>query len=91
MSTNQINMEQRDSFKGTEMVAQEQNNLAKTGLDKKQRIGIGVTAMGSLICFVSCILTMLDTTGEYHGLVLYGFTSIGVTAIVAGFYLIFEP
>ena len=85
-----------DTYKKPEIMLQNQDDAEKssiktTGLDKKQRIGIAITAIGSLICFISCILTILDNTGAYRGLVLYGFTSIGVTTIVAGFYLIFEP
>jgi exonuclease III len=62
---------------------------AKSG-QKQTSSGFMVASIGSFLCMVSCILTLLGVLPEMRFLILYGFTSLGAVLIVAGLYLIFE-
>ncbi|MBP7184839.1 MAG: hypothetical protein KBA06_04980 [Saprospiraceae bacterium] len=52
--------------------------------------GFKITGAGSFLCFISCVLTMLNVMPEYRSFFLYGLTSIGASLILVGFYFIFE-
>ncbi len=58
--------------------------------DHKQQNGFILTGIGSLLCLISCVLTILNPIPEYRYLILIGLTSIGTCIIFAGFYMIFE-
>lgn len=60
---------------------------------EKQRMqGTLLILSGALICFVSCVLTMMDVFppgGIVHGIVLYGLTGLGVCVAFFGLSYIF--
>lgn len=63
----------------------------KQRADERQRTGFILSAVGSLFCFVSCILTLINPLPELREFILFGITSLGVVVIFVGFYYIFEP
>lgn len=58
--------------------------------EERSRMGFYLTAIGSFLGFVSCVLTMMDIFPELRGFMLYGLTSLGLLLIFAGLFLIFE-
>jgi hypothetical protein len=56
----------------------------------QQRNGFMLAGIGSFVCFVSCVFTMLDVFPAMTGFLLYGLTTIGVLIILAGLIMIFE-
>lgn len=59
--------------------------------EHQQQNGFILTGIGSLLCLISCILTIINPIPEFRYLILIGLTSIGTCIIFAGFYMIFEP
>ncbi len=57
---------------------------------KRQNTGFGLLSAGALLGFISCVLSMLNLVPELFGIFLYGFTSLAIIFILAGFYFIFE-
>ncbi|QQR97089.1 MAG: hypothetical protein IPK18_09320 [Sphingobacteriales bacterium] len=62
----------------------------KSKIEKRQTLGFIAAGIGAFLCMLSCILTLIGVLPEMRGLILYGFTSLGITVIVLGLYLIFE-
>ncbi len=56
----------------------------------KMQNGFILCGIGSFLCLMSCVLTMLNFMPEFSNFFLVGLTSIGVTLILAGFYFVFE-
>lgn len=56
----------------------------------QQRNGFMLAGVGSFVCFISCIFTMVDVFPAMTGFLLYGLTSLGVLIILAGLIMIFE-
>lgn len=63
----------------------------KAKADRLQQRGFLITALGAILCFVSCVMTMINPFPEMVGLFLYGLTSVGLVVIFTGLYLVFEP
>ena len=62
----------------------------KIKLEKRQLSGFIITTIGGLLCFISCIFTLLNIIPSLREFVLYGLTTIGIVIILVGLYLIFE-
>lgn len=52
--------------------------------------GFILLGMGSVVCFSSCILTILNSDPALTGWLLYGLTSLGVIKAFAGLVMVFE-
>ena len=57
---------------------------------QKQKIGLTLLVIGSIACFISCVLTILDVFPALNNFFLYGLTSMGVVVIFGGLVLVFE-
>jgi uncharacterized protein YjeT (DUF2065 family) len=57
---------------------------------KQQKTGLALLVIGSLICFSSCILTMLELMPTLTDFFLYGMTSAGVVVVFGGLVMVFE-
>lgn len=57
---------------------------------KKQMIGFICLASGSLLGFISCVLTLTNPIPEIQTLFLYGLTSLAIIIVFFGLYSIFE-
>lgn len=57
---------------------------------QKQTNGFIVTAIGAVLGFISCVLTLTNPIPEFFNLILYGLTSVAILLIMLGLYLIFE-
>lgn len=64
--------------------------IKKEKNDLQQRRGFILLGIGSLLCFFSCVFTMLHLIPSLTGFLLYGLTSIGVIIIFAGLVMVFE-
>ncbi len=58
--------------------------------EKRQMYGFIITTVGGLLCFFSCIFTLLNVIPSLRDFILYGITTIGIIVIVIGLYLVFE-
>ena len=58
--------------------------------DRRQNNGFIITAIGSFLCFLSCVFTMLNLFPSLVGFFLYGLTTIGIVLVMYGLYFIFE-
>ena len=58
--------------------------------DKKQMKGFIMTGVGSFICFISTVVTLLNPSPELTNFFLYWMTSIGILVTFWGLYWIFE-
>jgi hypothetical protein len=62
--------------------------------DKKfeSRVANGwkLMALGSILGFIGCVLTILDIIPEWRDIWMYGLTSVGVSVAFFGCYLVFE-
>ncbi len=56
----------------------------------RQSTGFVVVGIGAVLCFISCMVTLLQLTPGMGDFMLYGLTTIGATIIVAGLWLVFE-
>jgi hypothetical protein len=56
----------------------------------RQELGVIILIAGSLIGFLSFILSYLNLFPSFFGATLYGLISVSILMIVGGFYLIFE-
>jgi hypothetical protein len=74
-----------------DLVAELVADFKKHRADQRQRTGFILAGVGSLFCFISCLLTLLNPFPEYREFILYGITTLGVVIIFIGFYYIFEP
>lgn len=57
---------------------------------KRQNIGFVLVAIGALLGFISCVLTMINPIPALCDFFLYGLTSIAILIFFVGFYLVFE-
>ncbi len=64
--------------------------FTKQKIAKKQNLGFQLLAIGSVLGFLSCVMTMLDLTPGWNGFFLYGLTSAAILVIFYGLYLVFE-
>ena len=57
---------------------------------KKRVMGLSLILAGALVCLLSCVLaiTLYMSKGNF-ALVLYGFTSLGIILVFAGFTQVF--
>ena len=57
---------------------------------KKRVLGLSLILAGAIVCLLSCILAItLHMSQGNFSLVLYGFTSIGIILVFAGFTQVF--
>jgi len=56
----------------------------------QQRRGFVLLGIGSLLCFLSCVFTMLHLIPSLTGFLLYGLTTFGVIIIFVGLIMVFE-
>lgn len=63
---------------------------ARKLIEKRQHIGFVYLAVGALIGFLSCALTMLNIVPSLNGFFLYGFSCMAILLILYGLYFIFE-
>jgi len=57
---------------------------------KRQFNGFACLAIGALLGFLSCVLTLINPVPELYNLILFGLTSISILVVFAGLYFIFE-
>lgn len=57
---------------------------------KRRNLGFILVIVGSVLGFLSCVLTMVDILPAFSNFCLYGLTSFGVTLAFVGLYFIFE-
>lgn len=75
---------------GDETIAAYLKEFAKQKIKRKQSNGFIVTGIGSVLGFISCVLTLTNPVPELFHVVLYGLTSVAILLIMFGLYLIFE-
>ena len=57
---------------------------------KRQNKGFTFAAIGALMGFVSCVLSLTNPIPELYYVILYGFTTAAILVIFVGLYFIFE-
>jgi hypothetical protein len=57
---------------------------------QKQKNGLALLVIGSIACFISCVLTIADVFPALNNFFLYGLTSMGVVVVFGGLVLVFE-
>jgi hypothetical protein len=62
----------------------------KAKIAKRQAMGGYYLAAGSILGFISCLLTMTNPIPSLYYVILYGLTSVVVVLICIGLYLVFE-
>jgi len=58
--------------------------------DQRQKPGFVYMGIGSVLGFLSCVLTMMDLVPGMNGFFLYGLTSVAIAVVLYGCYLVFE-
>lgn len=58
--------------------------------DCRMQLGFVLAGIGSFLCFISCLLTLLHILPQFRYLILIGLTSVGAILVLVGFYYIFE-
>lgn len=56
----------------------------------RQWQGFLFLALGALLGFLSCVLSLIDPIPEMNGFFLYGCTSVAILIAFAGLYFVFE-
>lgn len=82
MDTNNPKFEQES----TDTASPEQKKSIQTRISNGWKLMI----IGSIIGFISCLITVLDLAPCNRGLCLYGLTSLGITMAFVGCYLVME-
>ncbi len=59
-------------------------------VDKRLNQGIKLLAVGAVLGFLSCVLSIWNPIPAMYYIVLYGVTSIAILLIMIGLYYIFE-
>lgn len=62
----------------------------KKKIATKQKNGLTLLVIGSIACFISCVLTIADVFPTLNNFFLYGLTSMGVVVVFGGLVLVFE-
>ena len=57
---------------------------------KKQVNGFICMAIGALLGFISCVLTIINPVPSLYEVILYGLTSVSICIIMLGLYFVFE-
>jgi hypothetical protein len=57
---------------------------------KRQSTGFVCMAVGAVLGFISCLLTVTNTFPDLFNTFLYGLTMVAVTFVFAGLYFVFE-
>jgi len=57
---------------------------------KQQKNGLTMLVIGAIICFASCLFTMLELMPSLTNFLLYGMTSTGVLVAFGGLIMVFE-
>jgi hypothetical protein len=57
---------------------------------KQQKNGLTLMVIGAIICFTSCLFTMLELMPSLTNFLLYGMTSAGVIVVFGGLIMVFE-
>ena len=57
---------------------------------RRQSNGLILTAVGALLGFISCILTLVNPIPSLFNAILYGLTSVAVMVIILGLYFWLE-
>ena len=47
-------------------------------------------AVGAVMGFISCLLTIINPVPSLYGVILYGLTSVAIILIMMGLYYLFE-
>ena len=75
---------------GGDMLGKHVKEFRRLRNARRQSVGFIITAIGALLGFISCILTMMDIVPSWNGFFLYGLTSVAVTLACGGLWYIFE-
>lgn len=59
-------------------------------VDKRLNQGIKLLAIGAILGFLSCVMSIWNPIPAIYYIVLYGVTSVAILLILAGLYYIFE-
>jgi hypothetical protein len=62
----------------------------KKSFENRTSLGWKLMIVGSVIGFISCVITILDLAPDFRGLCLYGLTTLGVILAFTGCYLVME-
>ncbi|MBC6491696.1 hypothetical protein BC349_11595 [Flavihumibacter stibioxidans] len=73
-----------------ESIAIHLKEFKKVKYAKRQFTGFIFMGIGSMIGFISCILSILNPVPELYGAILYGLTSIAITIAFIGLYYVLE-
>lgn len=73
-----------------ESIAEHLSAYKKARYAKRSSSGFIFLAAGSVLGFISCLLSLTNPVPELYYWILYGLTGIAVTIIFIGLYLIFE-
>lgn len=71
------------------MVGKLMDECSKLHASRKRVKGLAFIAVGALICFASCIITLFFDSGIHSNYTLIGLTSVGILFIFAGLVQIF--
>lgn len=73
-----------------ESIAEHLTAYKKARYAKRSSNGFIFLAAGSVLGFISCLLSLTNPVPELYYWILYGLTGIAVTIIFIGLFLIFE-
>lgn len=73
-----------------ETVSLHLNEFKKLRNGKRQFAGFVCLAAGSLLGFISCVLTVFNPVPELYNLILFGLTSVAILIIFLGLYYLLE-
>lgn len=71
-------------------IAAHLQEFKKVKYAKRQNAGFVYVAIGAILGFISCVITMINPLPDWNDIFLYGLTSIAIVIVFIGFYLIFE-
>ena len=57
---------------------------------KKQTNGFACMALGAVLGFISCVLSITNPVPELYNVIFFGLTSVAILIICLGMYFIFE-
>ncbi len=73
-----------------EYISEQIKGFKKAKIAKRQTDGFIFLAVGAVLGFISCVLTIINPIPSIYYWILYGLTSIAVILICAGLYYLFE-
>jgi hypothetical protein len=90
MDVQKVQDELRNSGLDETSIAAHLSAFKKAKYAKRQFTGFMCMAIGAVLGFISCVLTLTNPIPELYYWFLYGLTSVAISVIFIGLYFVFE-